>query len=182
MLEPGMPGLAGQVSAVFSECRTWRYTLTRDTGVRWRRPEGVATQWPARTVLFVCLNPSTADETKDDPTVRRCIRFARDWEFERLVVCNIFGLRSTDPKGLYDHPNPIGPLNGQHIVDEASRAEMVVIAWGNHGALMERGDRVRDLLQMAAKGKVHTLGFTSKGEPKHPLYLRADTEPVKLWT
>lgn len=175
------------MSAVFSPCRTWRYTLTRRTGfdVLWPPERDEHGEYPIpmglpRTVLFVCLNPSTADEEQDDPTVRRCIRFARDWGFPRLVVCNLFGLRSTDPTALYSHPDPIGESNGAWTLQEAMEAKMVVIAWGNHGRLRGRGDEVRKLLGEVAPGKVYALGFNASGEPKHPLYLRADTVPVKL--
>jgi hypothetical protein len=159
-------------SAVFSPCRTWRYTLTR----KWESPLGGG---EARSCLFVCLNPSTATETKDDPTIRRCIGFAETLGYSRLTVCNIFALRSTDPRALYDHADPVGPENLEHVAREAVRHELLVAAWGNHGALCDQGITVMNLLFELA-GVVHVLGLNATGQPKHPLYLRADTRPRQL--
>ena len=129
--------------------------------------------------LFVCLNPSTATETEDDPTVRRCIGFARSLGYSRLTVCNIFALRSTNPKALYDHPDPAGPENLEHIEREAVRHELLVAAWGNHGELRGQGTNVMKLLRVLADA-VSVLGLNATGQPTHPLYLRADTQPMRL--
>ena len=158
------------MSAVFSEDRRHRYTLERT--IRESGPE-------RSTVLFVCLNPSTADEVRDDPTVRRCVGYARRWGFSRLVVCNIFALRSTDPKGLYEHPDPIGPENDRHLLDETIRADRVVAGWGAHGGYRLRGATVLRML-LELKRDLYILGKTKDGHPRHPLYLRADAELV-LW-
>ncbi len=159
------------MSAIFSEDRRHRYTLARM--VRDTEPERV------NTVLFVCLNPSTADEVRDDPTVRRCIGYAKRWGFSRLVVCNIFALRSTDPGALYGHPDPIGTDNDRHLLGEAIRADRVVAAWGIHGGYQLRGATVLELL-LELKLDVHMLGQTKDGHPRHPLYLRADTKPTRF--
>jgi hypothetical protein len=158
--------------AVFSPCRTWRYSLTRE----W---ESSLDDGDELSCLFVCLNPSTATETKDDPTVRRCIGFARRLGYSRLTVCNIFALRSTDPKALYDHPDPVGPENLEHIAHEAVRHELSVAAWGNHGELHGQGVTVMNLLYVLAEA-VNVLGINATGQPKHPLYLPADTQPRQL--
>jgi hypothetical protein len=159
-------------SAAFSPCRTWRYTLTRE----WESSLGDS---EARSCLFVCLNPSTATETKDDPTIRRCIGFAKTLGYSRLTVCNIFALRSTDPKALYAHADPVGPENLEHIESEAVRHELLIAAWGNHGELCGQGVTVMNLLRVLA-GAVHVLGLNATGQPKHPLYLRGDTRPTQL--
>ena len=159
------------MSAIFSEDRRHRYTLERII------PGGATEQ--GATVLFVCLNPSTADEIQDDPTVRRCLGYAKRWGFSRLVVCNIFALRSTDPKALYEHPDPVGPANDRHLLGEAIRADRVVAAWGFHGGHELRGATVLRML-LDLKPEIHVLGQTKDGHPRHPLYLRADAEPV-LW-
>lgn len=157
------------MSAVFSPCRTWRYTLAR----MWL-PSAKG------TCLFVGLNPSTADETKDDPTVRRMIRFAMDWGYGGVTVCNIFALRSTDPRKLHDvlRWHAVGPDNDEHLAREAARHELVVAAWGNHGRLHGRGDEVEVILR--ASGEVFALGVNASGQPKHPLYVRADVALTRL--
>jgi hypothetical protein len=157
------------MSAIFSEDRRHRYMLERTI----RKTEAEA----GNTVLFVCLNPSTADELRDDPTVRRCVGYAKRWGFSRLVVCNIFALRSTDPKALYGHPDPIGEDNDRHLLDETIRADRVVAAWGAHGGYKLRGATVLQML-LEATSEVHRLGQTKDGHPRHPLYLRADAEPA----
>lgn len=158
------------MTATFSPCRTWRYVLRRE----------IASSRLACTasVLFVCLNPSTADETADDPTVRRCVGYARSWGFGKLVVCNLFGLRSTDPKALYAHADPVGPGNDDWLRWEAREAAMIVAAWGARGRLLGRGQRVEDLLQLEERRELHLLGRIKSGEPRHPLYLRADLDPM----
>lgn len=155
-------------STVFSPCRTWRYTLARNLDCHMGTDKGC--------VLFVCLNPSTADETVNDPTVRRCMGFGERWGFERLVVCNLFGLRSTDPGLVYDHHDPVGPDNDYWLSTEAVRADLVVAAWGVHGAHLGRGGRVA--ARLSAAGEMHVLGLTRAGHPKHPLYLKGDLVPV----
>ena len=153
------------MGAIFSEDRRHRYTLERTFRER------------GNTVLFVCLNPSTADEVRDDPTIRRCAGYAQRWGFSRLVVCNLFALRSTDPRALYEHSDPIGPANDHHLLDEAGRADRIVAAWGAHGGYKQRGETVLRML-LELEREVHMLGQTKDGQPRHPLYLRADTEPL----
>lgn len=144
--------------AVFSPCRTHRYSLSRAWNLK------------LPSVMFVGLNPSTADEQEDDPTVRRCVGFARQWNFGGLVLVNLFAYRSTDPAGLLGADDPIGPGNDKHIVACARGAERVVLAWGTKGILFDRDQRVLSLLPGA-----HCLGVTKDGHPKHPLYLAGNT-------
>jgi hypothetical protein len=149
-------------SAIISECGAYRYRLER--------------QWDGdkATVAFLMLNPSKADASQDDPTIRRCIGFAKAWGFGGLIVGNLFALRSTDPKALYDHPDPIGPDNDQHILAIAKSARKIVCAWGTHGALHDRGREVAERLEFF---DLVALKVTVDGQPGHPLYLAADIQP-----
>jgi hypothetical protein len=150
--------------AVFSDCGKFRYELWRT----WK-PE-----LPFLTMLM--LNPSTADAERLDPTVTRVMNFALREGCGGFIVYNIFALRSTDPKALYSMEDPVGPANNQYIQDALAADEHMFIAgWGNHGNLNGRSEEVREMMRGY---DVKCLGLTGKGEPKHPLYLRADTPLV----
>lgn len=140
-------------SATFSDDYLYRYTLTR----RWARSAGFAT--------FVMLNPSTADAEMDDPTIRRCIGFARSWGLGGLVVVNLYALRSTDPKGLWKVADPVGPDNDAHLERTAGEAEVIVASWGANA----RPDRVDHVLTLPGMDRLQCLGTTLAGAPKHPL-------------
>ncbi|MEO8632426.1 MAG: DUF1643 domain-containing protein, partial [Chloroflexota bacterium] len=113
--------------AVFSGDRRYRYRLWR----RWELSRPL--------IAFCMLNPSTADERSDDPTIRRCIGFARDWGYGGVEIVNVFALRATDPRELRRLRDPVGPRNDSYVLDAAERAASVVIAWGAHGAFRSRG-------------------------------------------
>ncbi len=147
--------------AEFSPDRIHRYSLWRI----WDRGKPYA--------AFVGLNPSTADEQKNDPTVRRCINYARDWGYGGLIMLNIFAYRSTDPGNLYSASDPVGPENDSFIGTVSSRAGITVAAWGNHGEFLSRGREVMTLLK-----DPQCLKLTKAGCPGHPLYLRKDLKPV----
>lgn len=155
-------------SADFSDCGTYRWWLNR----AWDDGDGRAT--------FVMLNPSTADEQTNDPTVRRVCGFVRAWGFASVTVVNLFALRSTDPRRLYTHPAPEGdPRNLRAIREIAADAQLVVCAWGSHGKCRDRSAWVLRELQRA--GVVpHALSKTKSGEPGHPLYASADLKPFAL--
>jgi len=165
--------------AIFSPCRTWRYTLCR--------------QWwwsdPGQMVVFIGLNPSTADEIQDDPTVRRCIGFAKRWGYGGMFMLNIFALRHMNPKVLYQATDPIGPENNHYILEVVQNPEVirVVACWGNHGVLRNRGLEVVRLIQEAPglhrlpEFRLSRLGeLTKTGQPRHPLYLKSNLEPVAM--
>lgn len=131
---------------------------------------------------FIGLNPSTADETEGDPTIRRCINFSASWGYGGYYMLNIWALRSTDPAGLYTHATPNGPegVNDQTIRYIAKAAGLVLAAWGEHGKYRERGNQVRDMLQ-AAGVNLHYLKLNKSKQPMHPLYASSTLKPL-LWS
>ncbi len=151
--------------AIYSPCERYRYVLTRiwDPG--------------GRRALFIMLNPSTATEYQNDPTVERCERRARALGFGAFRVANIFAWRDTDPKKMRAAADPVGPQNDAAILEGAAWADQIIAAWGTHGAHLGRGAQVAALL--GATGKpVHVLGLTQHGHPAHPLYIGYDRQPV----
>lgn len=140
--------------AEFSPCRTYRYDLER----HWHEGCG--------KVAFIGLNPSTADETQDDPTIRRCIGFAKSWGFSGLHMLNLFAYRATDPKDMKLADDPIGPDNDRYILQVANECIAVIAAWGTHGVYRGRDNQVKRLLP-----ELHCLKITKGGHPSHPLYL-----------
>lgn len=161
--------------AVFSPDRQYRYRLTR----RWEADllaGGSHARHGDDLVAFIALNPSTADETADDPTVRRCRGFARAWGFGGFVLVNLFALRATDPRALRAADDPVGAANDCHILHAVAGAARVVPCWGNHGAYRNRSGEVRMLLRRMDRrrlGEVLCFGMTAAVEPRHPLYLPA---------
>lgn len=154
-------------AAEFSPCRTWRYVLRR----RWAKGSSVG---------FVLLNPSTADERSDDPTIRRCIAYAKSWGFSGMSLGNIFAFRATDPRIMRAAPDPIGPANDEALISIADEAHGVVICgWGRHGAFLDRGHHVVAMLR-AAGVSIKALRITAGGHPGHPLYLPAALTPIDL--
>ncbi|MCV3270247.1 DUF1643 domain-containing protein [Roseobacter sinensis] len=145
-------------TALYSDCGCYRYSLTRVwDGTRPR-------------VNFVMLNPSTADERRNDPTVERCERRARQLGFGAFEVTNIFAWRETDPRALRKAADPVGPENDAILVEAAKRADQVIAAWGVHGVHLARGAAVAELLS-GADCVLHHLGTSKAGHPRHPLYL-----------
>jgi hypothetical protein len=149
--------------AVYSDCEQYRYLLTR-------------TWAPGRKALFVMLNPSTATEVQNDPTVERCERRARALGFGAFRVTNIFAFRATDPRVMRAMADPVGPENDTAIRESAVWADMILCAWGNHGAHLDRGAVVTNLLRRTEAPLFH-LGLTGQGHPRHPLYVGYDQAP-----
>lgn len=149
--------------AELSACGTYRYTLTR-------------TWDPAdRPVAWIMLNPSTADAAKDDPTIRRCISFARGWGFGGIVVVNLFAARATDPGELCSFIDPVGPDNDLALFDTI-QGLTTVCAWGASVPDYWR-QRPPAVLRRLREGgaEVGHVGLTKHGHPRHPLYVRGDT-------
>lgn len=155
-------GCVDYYGAEFSDCRTWRYTLWR----RWR------VDGKAKLLMVIGLNPSTADEKDDDPTIRRCINFAKGFGYGGLLMMNAFAFRATQPKDMQAAADPVGPGNDAALSLWRPEVGMVIAAWGVH-CPDDRADTVCRLVDRP----VHCLGLTKDGKPKHPLYLRSDTRP-----
>lgn len=128
-------------------------------------------------VLFIMLNPSTADADHDDPTIRKCIAYAKAWGYGSLEVVNLFALRSTSPAAIYAHDWPVGKGNDPYILESAYRAQLIVAAWGVNGEYRARDRHVGALLSLHGF-QLHCLKVTSKGLPNHPLYLKGDLMPL----
>ncbi|MDA1042894.1 MAG: DUF1643 domain-containing protein [Proteobacteria bacterium] len=160
--------LLTQSAAVYSADKRYRYSLTRC--------------WNATGpgVMFLMLNPSTATESQNDPTVERCERRARALGFGSFCVTNIFAWRDTDPALMRAATDPIGPLNDQYIVQNALSHDQIVCAWGAHGNHLGRSIQVRALISSVNRPLYH-LGKTKSGEPRHPLYISYSQQPV-LWS
>lgn len=138
--------------AKISKC--YRYALWREWNAE--KPQ----------VLFIMFNPSTADHRRDDPTIRKCIRFAKKWRCGRLVVANLFAFRTSNPKELKASGAPIGPKNDLWIRKLSRQSDLIVVAWGNNGGF---GNRDKTVAAMLRKPKC--LGLTERGFPRHPLYM-----------
>jgi len=156
---------SGSKGAEFSLDRRYRYKLWRE----WDSSKGA--------VAFVGLNPSTADESLDDPTIRRCINYAKAWGYGRMFMLNIFSFRATDPKIMKAEKEPVGPGNMEAIKAVAESCDLVIGCWGVHGDHLDQGAKIVDMLR---EGHVplYCLGLTKGGHPRHPLYLRKDLRPV----
>ena len=123
--------------------------------------------------MFIGLNPSTADEVNDDPTIRRCVAFAKSWGYGAMCMTNLFAFRATAPADMIAASDPVGPDNDVHLIDLARNAGVVVAAWGTNGSHLSRDAAVRALVP-----SLHCLKKTQAGHPGHPLYLRADLTPI----
>ena len=153
--------------AVYSDCEKYRYSLTRI----WDEE--------AKKLHFVMLNPSTATEIQNDPTVERCERRARTLNFGAFRVTNIFAWRDTDPKKMKCAIEPVGLLNDDAILSGCNWGDCTIAAWGNHGIYLRRGFDVMELLRKSGKPIFH-LGISKTGQPKHPLYISYEILP-KIW-
>lgn len=119
-------------------------------------------------VGFVMLNPSTADAHQDDPTIRKCLGFARRWEASEIFVANCYAFRATDPKALQHAADPVGPLNERALRSMAKKMDYIVCGWGRHAR--ERGVQTAKLLANAG-ADLRCLAINHDGSPKHPLYV-----------
>jgi hypothetical protein len=150
-------------AAIISKCSSYRYAL-------WRIWDDSLPK-----ILFIGLNPSTADQTVDDPTVIRCIGFARRWGFGGIYLANLFAFRTADPGWMKKAADPVGPENNVWLKKLASRAGLIIAAWGNHGMYFQRSEAVKRLIP-----RLHCLKLNKSGQPSHPLYLPRTTRPFPM--
>ena len=151
-----------ETGAEFSTDRLYRYSLWRF----WEKHN--------RYVAFVCLNPSTADEKADDPTVRRCINYAKFWGFGGIIMLNLFAYRTNNPKVLYNVKDPIGLDNDFHLRSASNKAGITIAAWGTRGNYLNRDKFVLNILK-----NPKCLKLTKDGHPGHPLYLKKNLNPIQ---
>jgi len=149
-------------NAILSEDRKYRYVLSRI----WDETKP--------KVMIIGLNPSTADETEDDPTIGRCISFSKSWGYGGVYMLNLFAFRATQPKDMFNTQNPIGLENNSYIEIYSKKVEKIVCAWGNHGIYKNRGNEIREKFD-----KLFYLTLNQTGEPAHPLYLKFELVPKK---
>jgi len=157
-----MNGLLVNKNATFSDCRKYRYALSRT----WNGKK--------KTILFIGLNPSTANEKIDDPTIRRCINYAQNWGYGSLLMVNLFAYRATMPSELKNVKNPIGNDNDLQIIELSKKADIAVAAWGNEGTLLNRDKEVKKILP-----NLMCLKINKSGQPSHPLYQKKDLKLIK---
>lgn len=153
------------MTAIFDATRQYRYALWRVWDVA------------APRVGFVLLNPSQADETVNDPTIRRCMNFARSWGYGSVEIVNLFAYRTPYPKDLRQVPDPVGQDNDRILQTLAHRVDRVIVAWGNWGNFQRRDQIVLNLFPAI---DLFCFGMTQQGQPVHPLYLRRDRQPILL--
>ncbi len=150
-------------SAKFSMDRIYRYVLWR----KWNLSE--------KYVMFIGLNPSTADETEDDPTIRRCVQFAKDWGYGGLCMMNLFAFRATKPEIMMAYYSPVGIDNNIWLKRLTSKADIIIAAWGTNGNYTNRDQKVMSLIP-----ELKCLGTTKDGYPRHPLYLQKNTKLISF--
>ena len=151
--------------AVIDKTGLYRYSLWREWDIHKSK------------IVFIMLNPSKADASIDDPTLRRCISFAKFWDYGSLIVVNLFAFRSASPLELKKVDDPVGKQNDRYLKKAIKSADRVVVAWGNNGKLMQRDHFVLELL---SKHNIqpHCLGVTQGGHPRHPLYVKCCTKTI----
>ena len=155
-------------SAVISSCGNYRYSLER----KWDETKP--------KVMFLMLNPSTADANTDDATIRRCIGFAKSWGYGSLCVGNLFAYRSTNPKELLNVSEPIGMENKWYLDLMANVSKTIICAWGNAPIVNKLGKKFGENWKpLKGIDNLHYIDLSNDGTPKHPLYLKSELVPKK---
>ncbi|KIC77383.1 DUF1643 domain-containing protein [Streptococcus constellatus] len=147
--------------AIISKDKIYRYKLSRTWGST--KP----------TILFIGLNPSIADENIDDPTITRCINFAKDWGYGTLLMANLFAFRSTYPKDIYLIDDPIGKDNDHYLLECVTQSDLIVACWGNNGTYMNREKVIKELVP-----NLYCLQKNKNGTPHHPLRSPRNIHPL----
>ena len=150
-------------NARFSSCGRYRYNLERS----WKGGKG--------RVLFIALNPSTADDQTDDPTTRRCVSFAHTWGYQKMEIVNLFAYRATYFNDLKNVAHPIGYYNDGWIAAGYDNADLVIACWGSHGNYLQRGDAIRNRFKT-----LHCINCNKTQQPSHPLYQKGDLKPLPM--
>lgn len=148
--------------AIFSDNRKYRYVLIRE----WDNNKP--------SLMVISLNPSTADEKKNDPTIRRCIGFAKKWGYGKLFVTNLFAFRATNPKDLFDSKNPVGKNNDYWLKRLSKKVDRIVLAYGNHGKFKDRHNEILKIIKTP-----YCIKKSKNDMPMHPLYLKYTDGPIK---
>lgn len=172
---------------ILSDDRIYRYTLWREWDFSAIKPAELELGWDGFKnlkrsedyVQWIGLNPSTADETVDDQTIRVCQGFAKRWGYGAMCMTNLFAFRSTNPEVMKKEANPAGEHNMHHLLQCASEAALVIAAWGCDGTFLNQDLNVKEKLGQIGI-KLHCLIKTADGHPRHPLRIKADTRPVIL--
>ena len=154
------PPFYTESNAIFSECKKYRYALWRI----WDYSKDIVT--------FICLNPSTADQVNNDPTVIRCINYAQDWDYGGMYMMNLFAYRATKSKDMMMAIDPVGPANDRWLKEIGHKSSIVIAAWGVCGGYRDRDREVIKLI-----GNLYCLILTKEKYPGHPLYLKGDLRP-----
>ena len=174
-----MPPTANQISAsfekdsvystaVYSPCKSYRYSLTRKhTKAK-------------ELLLFILLNPSTATEFKNDPTIARCEKRSQLMGYNAFIICNLFAFRTKSPQIMKSCPDPIGPENNRIIEESLSCVNKVICAWGNNGIHLDRANMVMSMIKSVGTPAYH-LGLTKLKQPTHPLYIDYNKQPMKFF-
>ena len=147
----------------FSRCRNYRYSLKR----AWMKTEENKKQ-----VLFIGLNPSTADSKSDDPTIRRCVKFASSWGFNAIEVVNLFSFQATYPRDLFEEEFPVGPRNDFWINQAYRLSALTIACWGSMGNYRNRSKNITSSLE-----NLFCIKRNKDGTPSHPLYLDSRLTP-----
>lgn len=161
---------------IFSPDRRYRYRLDFDLA----EDDRDVLEGEAR-IVWILLNPSTADEDALDPTLRRVRNFSRDFPVKTVTIVNLFAWRSTRPAALKRTADPVGPDNDRVILEALEGSSYQVLAWGDGGRLAGRGRALEDLLRRRdVLEECLVYGYTQRGDPRHPLYLRGDLAPAHI--
>jgi len=149
--------------AILSKDRKYRYVLSRI----WDDSKD--------KIVFIGLNPSTADEKEDDPTIRKCISYAKKWGYGGLYMLNLFAYRATKPKEMKKANNPIGDENDKYLDEYVNKSDKVICAWGNNGSFQNRSYKI-----LNKYNNLYYLKLNKSKEPSHPLFLSRDLKPIKF--
>lgn len=156
-----------QVNAVMDETGHYRYQFSCQWGTQ------------GRFITFIMLNPSVGNQQQPDPTLRKCINYAKNWGYDGIKVANLFAYVSTDPQRLTSVVDPVGPDNDRHLLEMIQGVDRIVLAWGKMLPKSFVQPRIQEVLYLLRERDSYCLEKTKCGSfPKHPLFLKADLTPI----